>query len=37
MALNRNYLSWKTLNEQIRNDVAAVNVFGSEHARDRFE
>jgi hypothetical protein len=37
MALNRNYLSWKTLNETIRTDVVTVNVFGTEHARDRFE
>lgn len=36
MTFNRNYLSWKSLNETIWTDIATVNIFGGEYARERF-
>jgi hypothetical protein len=36
VAINRNYLSWKTLRETIWTDIVTVSMFGSEHAQERF-
>lgn len=36
MALNRNYLSWKTFKQTIWTDIITVSIFGNEYARERF-